>query len=186
VSQQWLLARRGQGARWLLPLKPSDAPLVATKRGSRWQEAEQCPGPGSGHWGLRDCEGWPESSGLAGCCCGACRGGPSLQSHRGPGRGPLHTLGGGFSSPCWALQVLAHPSSGASGFLVFRRPCFPARCCVWGDLTPQSRLSFLLERFFKLHERKCEPIIMTVPRKVSATPWFCGLKPAAAFQPQGA
>lgn len=24
-------------------------------------------------------------------------------------------------------------------------------------------------RFFKLHERKCEPIVMTVPRKVS--PW---------------
>lgn len=31
---------------------------------------------------------------------------------------------------------------------------------------PASLLN-LLPRFFKLHERKCEPIIMTVPRKVS-------------------
>lgn len=30
--------------------------------------------------------------------------------------------------------------------------------------------SFLFFRFFKLHERKCEPVVMTVPRKVS--PFF--------------
>lgn len=34
-----------------------------------------------------------------------------------------------------------------------------------GDIqTPTSSAPF---RFFKLHERKCEPIVMTVPRKVS-------------------
>ena len=26
---------------------------------------------------------------------------------------------------------------------------------------------YLSVRFYKLHERKCEPIVMTVPRKVS-------------------
>lgn len=54
-------------------------------------------------------------------------------------------------------------------------------------------LFFFLERFFKLHERKCEPIIMTVPRKVSPgccwravqpTAAFHDVQPTAAFQPQ--
>lgn len=34
----------------------------------------------------------------------------------------------------------------------------------WEDSTRSSFLS--LSRFYKLHERKCEPIVMTVPRKV--------------------
>ncbi|NXF32323.1 COR1C protein, partial [Nyctibius bracteatus] len=33
------------------------------------------------------------------------------------------------------------------------------------DLASKSHLFCFFERFFKLHERKCEPIIMTVPRK---------------------
>lgn len=28
-------------------------------------------------------------------------------------------------------------------------------------------LVFFSPRFYKLHERKCEPVVMTVPRKVS-------------------
>lgn len=34
-------------------------------------------------------------------------------------------------------------------------------------LTDFVHTSLLFFRFFKLHERKCEPVVMTVPRKVS-------------------
>lgn len=36
----------------------------------------------------------------------------------------------------------------------------------WGGGEPAGVLSPVPYRFYKLHERKCEPIIMTVPRKV--------------------
>lgn len=40
---------------------------------------------------------------------------------------------------------------------------------TWPPISLNTTLSlFPPWRFFKLHERKCEPIIMTVPRKVSA------------------
>lgn len=35
------------------------------------------------------------------------------------------------------------------------------------DVTSWVNVSFFSPRFYKLHERKCEPVVMTVPRKVS-------------------
>ncbi|XP_053703545.1 coronin-6 isoform X2 [Synchiropus splendidus] len=113
---------------------------------------------------------------------GSTRGDPAHESHLHQGREHLHhglhqdeSAGAGPVGPGKWAPLTGAPRPTSPSWLLLHRPtsrspspCWswtPATACCCPTTTPTPTWCTCAGRLYKLHDKKCEPITMTVPRK---------------------